>query len=966
MIFEKQDFQQTCINNIISILSNFDFKNQTTANLKECLDKFYQGSYCAISSNSDKLNLDILMETGTGKTFTYLNLIFELNKVYKQNKFIIFAPRKAIVESIKQNIKLTKDYFYNEFKKHLKTYIYSDSKSGSAIINHYIKNEDELSVLILTNSAIDKKDNILNRKHENLFNDGTIFENIISLKPISIIDEPHLLKGDKFNEYFSKINSLYFRFGATFPKEDEHKLSNLAYVLDSVCAFKNYLVKQIKVSQITNSNDEICLLNADSKNKKAIFSYFIGGIDKKFTLHYGDDLGVINHKFRGITLQKVTKDKAHLSNAQTIELKSSYKLSDEEIINLLKTAINFHFEKEERLFARNIKALSLFFIPNIDDFRGENPFIKTKFEELYKAKRDEVLKQNISSEYRAYLMRDFDDKQNLCVHQGYFSGDAKPSKSEKSTDKESQEARDIRLILEEKEKLISFETPLRFIFSVWALQEGWDNPNIFTLTKLASSSSDISRHQQVGRGLRLCVNDSGKRVTHSFTDYDDNLFYDINSLDMIVNSFERSYLQGLQDEITSSSFSFNGNVLYEDILDKFELNSNQKSRFFIHLQDNNILDFDEENNRYNIISPLYEYMQNSEIIKNILKDKFIPILEVFKDSANKTSQIINKNVKSQNIKIRSNLANEFKELWQTINQKSKIIYKNIQTQNLIDDVVLEFNKTTIEKTLISLETKKYNAQKDKIVIENTKIIDEINYQNLDTINILKDFCKDENLPLSFCMAIYNKLNKQKIQNNPKIALHTLKTIIKERLHSSLISSLSYEFTQNCFSNLALNDILYDENGKPRDSISQYSLGRYITKDKDPSDAYLYDNAVWDSKIEEEVIFEDQKNLNDLELTVFAKLPKLSIPTPFKSYEPDFAYLLKGKDGKKIFFVCETKGYDDAKLIPSEEQKKIDYAKKFFQSLDEALKDKNIKVKFQTRINKQNLTQIIHEVLKNDR
>ena len=252
MIFEKQDYQQNCLGNIIKILQDFDFKKQE--NLKECLETFYKTAPLPIQNISNKLNLDILMETGTGKTFTYLNLIFELNKRFKQNKFIIFVPRKAILESVKQNITLTKDYFHSEYNKHLKAYTYTDSKSQSLIINHYIKNEDELSVLILTNSAIDKKDNILNKNNENLFNTQSIFENIAALKPISIIDEPHLLKGEAFNKYFSKLNSLYFRFGATFPKEAEYELSNVAYCLDSICAFRSYLVKQICVHTLVQDN----------------------------------------------------------------------------------------------------------------------------------------------------------------------------------------------------------------------------------------------------------------------------------------------------------------------------------------------------------------------------------------------------------------------------------------------------------------------------------------------------------------------------------------------------------------------------------------------------------------------------------------------------------------------------------------------------------------------------------------
>ena len=199
-----------------------------------------------------------------------------------------------------------------------------------------------------------------------------------------------------------------------------------------------------------------------------------------------------------------------------------------------------------------------------------------------------------------------------------------------------------------------------------------------------------------------------------------------------------------------------------------------------------------------------------------------------------------------------------------------------------------------------------------------------------------------------------------IKNNPKKAFELLNNIIKDSLHTSLISSVSYEFCQNQFSNLSIEDVLYDSLGEPKSSIEAHKLGRYITKDKTPSGAYLYETAVWDSKLEEEVIFEDIKKVENSEIRVFAKLPKFSIPTPFKDYEPDFAYLLKDKNGKKIFFICETKGYDTKEQIPPDEVKKIDYAKKFFESLDDDLKD--IKVSFQTRINKQKLIDILKEVL----
>ena len=711
MIFERQDYQQDCINNIINLLKDFDFKKHDANNLKEVFNNFLKDKVSAFGL-SDKLNIDILMETGTGKTFTYLNLIFEINKIYKQNKFIIFVPRKAILESVKQNIKLTKDYFYNQYKKHLKTYVYSDIKSLSAIVNHYIKNKEELSVLILTNSSMDKSANILNRNSESLFNTQSIFENIAELKPISIIDEPHLLKGEAFSKYFNKIKTLYFRFGATFPKDSDFSLSNVAYCLDSISAFRNYLVKQIRVHTIGRDNQSPFLLSTNTKIKQAIFSYFNFGIEKQTKIYIGEDLGKLDLRFKGISLNKISQDKVYLSNGEIIEKQKTYKLENNEITNLLNKAIDLHFEKEEKLFKDNIKALSLFFIPNIEDFRGEKPFIKEEFERLYKQKRAKILKQDLSKEYRDYLEKDFDKDFNLKVHEGYFSGDIK--------NKEDREADGVKMILEEKEKLLSFDYPLRFIFSVWALQEGWDNPNIFTLTKIASSSSDTSRHQQVGRGLRICVNNEGKRINHKYLNYNDNEFFDINYLDMLISGEERGFIEGLQREIIEASFTLGGDILDRDSLIKLGLNQREVDRFTIALEDLGLAEFDEESDTFKIISPIYEGIINDEKIKNLLKDKFDRILEAFKEPTNKHSQIINSNKKEEKIKIKKNLAKEFKELWQTINKRAILTYNNINKDILLKEITKRFNNEKIEKEKIIYEKKVYDTKHNKIITEEVK------------------------------------------------------------------------------------------------------------------------------------------------------------------------------------------------------------------------------------------------------
>lgn len=957
MIFEKQDYQQDCINNIINLLKDFDFKKHDANNLKEVFNNFLKDKVSAFGL-SDKLNIDILMETGTGKTFTYLNLIFEINKIYKQNKFIIFVPRKAILESVKQNIKLTKDYFYNQYKKHLKTYVYSDIKSLSAIVNHYIKNKEELSVLILTNSSIDKSANILNRNSESLFNTQSIFENIAELKPISIIDEPHLLKGEAFSKYFNKIKTLYFRFGATFPKDSDFSLSNVAYCLDSISAFRNYLVKQIRVHTIGRDNQSPFLLSTNTKIKQAIFSYFNSGIEKQTKIYIGEDLGKLDLRFKGISLNKISQDKVYLSNGEIIEKQKTYKLENNEITNLLNKAIDLHFEKEEKLFKDNIKALSLFFIPNIEDFRGEKPFIKEEFERLYKQKRAKILKQDLSKEYRDYLEKDFDKDFNLKVHEGYFSGDIK--------NKEDREADGVKMILEEKEKLLSFDYPLRFIFSVWALQEGWDNPNIFTLTKIASSSSDTSRHQQVGRGLRICVNNEGKRINHKYLNYNDNEFFDINYLDMLISGEERGFIEGLQREIIEASFTLGGDILDRDSLIKLGLNQREVDRFTIALEDLGLIEFDEDNDNYKIVSSIYDGIAENETIKNLLKDKFYRILEAFKEPTNKHSQIINSNKKEEKIKIKKNLAKEFKELWQTINKRAILTYNNINKDILLKEITKRFNNEKIEKEKIIYEKKVYDTKHNKIITEEVKSFAIKDYSKILKIeDLILDFSNDEGIPIKFLIEIYNNLNKENFINSPKKAFETLKYIIKEELHKNLLLSVSYDFCENSFSNSSFingYDILYNKDGTPKEDIEKFKLGRYITKDKKPSENYLYEKAVWDSKIEEEVILEENRLIDDKTLEVFAKLPKFKIPTPYKDYEPDFAYLLKNKNNKKIFFVCETKGYDKESDIPEDEMQKINYAKKFFECLNNNLKREDIKVIYRTRINKENLIEVIQKAM----
>lgn len=966
MIFEKQQYQQDCIDNIITLLKCFDFDTHDTQSLQECFQAFYTNNPQPIQTLSNRRNVDILMETGTGKTFTYLNTIFELNKHYFQNKFIIFVPRKAIAESVKQNINLTREYFHTQYSKHLKAYYYSDEKSLSQIINGYIKNEDELSVLILTNSSIDKgedkgKPNILQRPNEKLFNNDTTLDNIIALKPICFIDEPHLLKGKEFDKVFQSFQTLYFRFGATFPTEEPHKLSNLAYCLDSVSAFREYLVKQINVHTLYESTLTPKLISSHPKDKCATFSYVLDNITHKASVLVGEDIGerLSYSPWKGKEILRGKQNSVILSSGEEIaKLSTSYALDDSQISNLISKAIDLHFEKEQRLFKEEederIKALCLFFIPHIDDFRGQTPKIKTIFEKLYLQKREQILKiPNLSQAYRDYLSRDFNDKGELCVAEGYFSGD-------KGT-KDDKEAQGVKLILEEKEKLLSTKTPLRFIFSVWALQEGWDNPNIFTLVKLASSTTSTSRHQQIGRGLRLAVNQEGKRITHTYCNGDDNSFYDINALDVLISGEEGLFIEELQKEIEDTSFVFNHNTLCKSILlSQLHFTLDEADDFIYHLRRESkaIETLTEE--AYKCLKPLHEVLRDEKegFLKILREESYLKAVEFFKPSSNKRNQTNDANRHKRTAGIRKELAEEFKNLWESINQKATIIYQDIQTQELIDKITKAFNSLSINSETTTLITKHYDPQNGKIQKIKEEILSTKLYSNPSLMmDNLIEFAKAEKLPLSFLLEIYQALDKNKFSINPKASLQQLKTIIQEEIHSSIIHSVSYDFIQTQISS---DDLLFYNDGTPKEKIFCEKLGRHIDEKSEPQENYLYDKVVYDSQIELKAITQDPKHINDLTIQVYAKLPKFSIPTPYKSYEPDFAYLINTQSNQKIFLICETKGYESERDIPLTEQKKIDYAKKFFQKLQEHLGE-SVKIHFKTRINTQELKDLLQNI-----
>ncbi len=953
MQFEKQQYQSDCVNHIVNILEDIPLRDADFSLLASSINQHYQSQKLSRFDKSEKPRIDIIMETGTGKTFTYIQTIFEINKRYGHNKFIIVVPRRAIKLGVIQNIKLTKSYFYNEYGKYL-DYIDYHAKGGNqkSELTSFTK-YDDLKVLIITNSAFNSPKNIINQNsHETALVAGhTLWQDVASKKPIVIMDEPHLLKGHKTTQYLDQLKqSLFIRFGATFPTEEKHKLSNVAYCLDSVNAFNQYLVKKIRVHTLLNSDEETALKITKTYGKdKFDVIYARNNQLYKTTLSKDEDIGTKTKltNYTGITATKITANEVYFSNKTSQKIKQDYKLSTAEKRGLIKASIRDHFEKEEELFKKGIKTLSLFFIDAINQFKGEDAEVKNIFEQEYKIIREEFYNKTQNQAYKDYLNRDYRDGK-LRVHGGYFSGD-------KGT-KDEIEAAAVDTILNDKEKLLSFDEPLRFIFSVWALQEGWDNPNIMNICKLAPSDKETSRRQQVGRGLRIAVNQQGKRQTFKHLDEDENQFYNINSLDVFVSGKEKDFISAIQKEINEASFSFAGDSLSIALLKSKGLNEREASRLCNHLEDKAIVKYNEDMGEYKILSPIAEYLKTHKDELSFIptEERYDFILQIFAQQSI-APENVNNAPNPTNVSIKASQLNAFKQLWESINKKSAIIYKDIEEDYLISTIAEKFNDENIDPIKMRIITQEYDSQNDIIIEKKQENMGDIHFfQSASYQDFIHKFIKDEKLPMNFVIKLFNQLDFQKIKNNPKKAQSRLKNLIKEVIHQNIQQKISYEFSPQ-----TKITSLQDANGEYLQEIKHTLLGRHVGEKGQSPENFLYDTIIWDSAIEKTAIEKTPQMLEQNHITVFAKLPKIDIPTPYKSYNPDFAYLLQNAQGQQLFLVVETKGYESESLIPTEEQQKIAYAEIFFKELQKQLP--NVKIEYKKQVNKQSLMDIVQNI-----
>ncbi|GAA7941687.1 type III restriction-modification system endonuclease [Helicobacter pylori] len=963
--FKRLDYQEKCLNQILGVFKGIYLREpendaQRISNpvfeigeIKDLLLENIQNlqSEQKITQKSvgiDKsLNCDILMETGTGKTFCFLECVYALHKNYHLSKFIVLVPSNAIKLGVLKSIEITREFFKSEYSTHLESY--EDIRSFILASNH------KCCVLVMTFSAFNKEGNVINKsclENTNLFNGAKSYmQALASIRPVVIMDEPHRFLGDKTKKYLEQLNALVtLRFGATF--KDDYK--NLIYALDSKKAFDCALVKSISVASVGESNEYFLELKGVVKTQndyEATINYTnLENKTQSVKVKKHGNLGVLTQigALEDYIVENITKTEVRFLNGFNLLLDQkepfSHLLEGEQEV-MLKEAIKSHFEREEGLFKKGIKALCMVFISGVNSYLSENDKpakLALLFEKLYQQKLEEVLKkEDLDENYRAYLERTKDAIYK--VHGGYFA------KSKKDSD----EAQVIALILKEKEKLLSFDSDLRFIFSQWALQEGWDNPNVMTICKLAPSHSNITKLQQIGRGLRLAVNDKGERITKEHADFDF-----VNELVVIVPQVEGDFVGAIQQEISEHSLikqAFSGEELEKSGIVK-------KGRYGFLMETLEALGFGEKTDDENFKLTLNqnEFLEKEPELEKLKDEKYLNLEKLkgfLKNRLVGHFRVRNKNErKSEKIKINKENFKKFETLWESLNHQARIAYA-IDSESLIDEIVTKINASfNVRSKIVSVTThKKVETMGNDAKTESFEQKSACVWSLHEFISALSNKVK---LSFKSVAKVLENIDGNKfelIKKNEQESLRRLEELFLEIIYQNIKDKISYQMRETTIKDRK-NDAFYDEKGEIREFLDGSLVGdKYEIKNSSAQEKCLYENFMQvESEIEKDTIEES----NDTKIIVFGKLPRVKIPIGLnQTYSPDFGYVVENND-KKVLLVVETKGVENENELREEEKRKISTAKKFF----EALKKQGVNIEYKTKIKKDQLSALINEVL----
>ena len=945
-------------------------KIQSIANIKES---------DTLSHNLGAVDLDVEMETGTGKTYVYIKTMFELNKRYGFSKFIVVVPSIAIREGVKKSFEMTGEHFMDSYGKKARFFIYNSKKLDEI---EQFSSSSAINVMIINIQAFNTRGADARRIYEELdeFQSRRPIDIIAKNRPILILDEPQKMGGEATQESLKKFNPLFsMNFSAT-----HRTVHNTVYVLDALDAFNKKLVKKIRVKgfalkNLKGTNSYMYLQNiiksADAAPLAKIefeIKYPSGKIARETRqCDIGYNLYRASNEmeqYKGFVISDINTDNDTVTflNGEIIELGNAYgDITENHIRRIqIRETIRSHFEKEEERFNRGIKVLSLFFIDEVAKYRKYdedgneiNGLYGKIFEEEYTSIVNEYITL-FNTPYVQYLKRNTAAE----VHKGYFSIDKKGRKVDSATTRGTDISDDISaydLILKDKERLLSFDEPTRFIFSHSALREGWDNPNIFQICTLKHSDSNVQRRQEVGRGLRLCVNSTGERMDATIPNFD---VHSLNVLTVIANDSYEDFVKGLQAELRENLYErptkaskefFNGKKAIVGGVE-ITITAQQANKIYFYLIKNDYIDEDEKpNDNYKnaaangTLAPMpSDIAHMQDIIHKLVRSTYDT--DALKDMISNDNQS-----KVKDNKINDNFyKKEFQELWNLINHKYAYTVK-FDSDELITKAIESINSSLfVTELTYTVSTGEQKSEIDADEIKNgvsfrtaktrtetlrTTASDTITYDLLGKI-VAGTLLTRKTVARILCGIDPIKFNLY--QKNPEEFISKVTKLINEQKASLIVDHITYNLIDGSF-----DSNIFTESKSSIDYKLAYKSEKHI------KDYVFVDSINKETSIERNFAISLD---NAEEVCVYAKLPRgFYIPTPVGNYSPDWAIAFHEGTVKHIYFVAETKGSLDSLQLRAVEKAKIDCAKKLFNKISSgSVKYENV-TNYQDLMNKMN-------------
>jgi type III restriction enzyme len=940
----------------------------TTGQLKDNIQKVQRLQNLPVSTQlvSTKVcavNLDIEMETGTGKTYCYIKTMFDLHEAYGWSKFIVVVPSIAIREGVTKSLQIMADHFLETYKKKARFFTYNSKQ-----LHHLesFSSDAGINVMVINVQAFNATGKDARRIYEELddFQSRRPIDVISANRPILILDEPQKMEGGKTLDSLINFKPLMvLRYSAT------HKTThNKIHRLDALDAYNQKLVKKIDVRGIAvkglaGTNAYLFLQSIEISTKKPPVARVeleikmangdIKPVPRK--LGKGDNLFEMSNglnQYQGYVVSDINANTDTLYFSNGVELSVGEAVGDVNEATLrriqIREAIKAHFDKEQVLFQQGIKVLSLFFIDEVAKYRDysaadEKGEYARMFEEEYQLYLNEVLDLD-ETPYIQYLKGIAVDK----THSGYFSIDKKSKRmTEPDVEKRGENAglsNDVDaydLILKNKERLLSFAEPVRFIFSHSALREGWDNPNVFVICTLKHSDNTISRRQEVGRGLRLCVNQSGDRVDHPA------IVHDVNVLTVVASESYKNFVTALQKDISESLSErprvadkayFVGKVL-QTPAGNVTLTDEQATDIEFYLIQNGYVD------RKRNITEKYHQAKADGTLAPLPADLLPMAEQVIKlvDTVFSEGQMVQPEDGRKAKKLLPNAnfeRQEFKALWNRINHKAAYTV-HFDSAELVQKAITAINSkdaglrvTPLQYTIqrgeqVAQITSDGLQSGNAFVLKATEVeTNKITVHSAVKYDLIGKLAEGTVLTRRTLADILQGVNAavfSQYKTNPESFIAEAIRVINEQKATVIIEHLAYDTVAEQF------DLDIFTSGQTKQDLSNAG---------DKLQRHIYDYVLTDSNIERDFV----KELDTCkDVVVYAKLPRgFLIPTPVGDYNPDWAISFKEGSIKHVYFVAETKGSMSSMDLRPIEATKIECARKFFAEINKKFAPENVK------------------------